>query len=212
MKNSNPLEDLKEIRKLMETSTKFLSLSGLSGISAGIIALLGAFYAYNLIDTFSLKMGHYLATNSFDEAYQILELKLIFTAISILTLAVLSALVFTYLSARKKGDNMFSPLAFKLAGSLMLPLTVGGCFAIILYLKGIYILIPAITLLFYGLALLNASKFVHPEIKYLAYFQLVLGLMSSWYLEYSLYFWAFGFGILHIIYGLIMYFKYDRKK
>ena len=41
------LENLKEIRTLMERSSKFLSLSGLSGISAGIIALVGAFMVYS---------------------------------------------------------------------------------------------------------------------------------------------------------------------
>ena len=42
MNNQNEhLETLSEIRTLMERSSKFLSLSGISGISAGIIAIVG---------------------------------------------------------------------------------------------------------------------------------------------------------------------------
>jgi len=213
MNTTNPVNDLKEIRKMMETSSKFLSLSGLSGISAGIIALIGSTYAWYTINTFSVKAYHYMAIGSMKEKSSALEFKLIIIAILILILAVSFGFLFTYLSAKKKQHNLFTPISFKLAWSLGLPLAFGGAFSLILYLKGFYGIIGASTLMFYGLSLLNASKYVHPEIKYLAICQLVLGLLSAYYadnFEYSLYFWAFGFGVLHIIYGSIMYYKYDR--
>jgi len=211
MKTKQPLEDLKEIRKMMETSSKFLSLSGLSGISAGLVALIGAGYAAYIIRKFELKYGHYLATGKLDEAFTSLELKLFFTALLILIFAVGFGFLFTYLSAKKKKQHLFTPVAFKLAFSLGLPLAFGGIFIILLYLKGYYFLIAPSTLMFYGLGLLNASKYVHIEIKYLAIIQMILGLLAVWFEEYSLYIWAFGFGVMHIIYGIIMYFKYDKK-
>jgi len=211
MNTTNPIDDLKEIRKMMETSSKFLSLSGLSGISAGIIALLGSAYAWLLISNFSNKALHFAAIGKYDEHIVGLEFNLIFVALLILILAVGFGFLFTYLSAKKNNQNLFTPLSFKLAWSLGLPLAFGGAFSLILYLKGFYGIIGASTLLFYGFSLLNASKYVHPEIKYLAICQMSLGLLSVLFIEYSLYFWAFGFGILHIIYGTIMYFKYDKK-
>ena len=211
MNINNPINDLKEIRKMMETSSKFLSLSGLSGISAGIIALIGSSYAWYLIDTFSNKAMHYIAIGTIHDKSATLEYTLIYVALMILILAVSFGFLFTYLSAKKKKHNLFTPISFKLAWSLGLPLAFGGLFTILVFIKGFYGIIGASTLMFYGLSLLNASKYVHPEIKYLAICQMSLSLLSILFLEYSLYFWAFGFGVLHIIYGSIMYYKYDRK-
>lgn len=211
MNTNNPINDLKEIRKMMETSSKFLSLSGLSGISAGLIALIGSLYAWYIIGVFNTKALHYAAIGKFEEYALNLEYNLIIIALLILILAISFGFLFTYRSAKKKKQNLFTPISFKLAWSLGLPLAFGGVFTILLYFKGFYSIIGASTLMFYGLSLLNASKYVHPEIKYLAVCQMSLSLLSILFLEYSLYFWAFGFGILHIIYGSIMYFKYDRK-
>ena len=148
---------------------------------------------------------------TFEKNVLVLEYKLIILAILILILAISFGFLFTYLSAKKKQHNLFTPTSFKLAWSLGLPLVFGGIFTILLFLKGFYVIIGASTLMFYGLSLLNASKYVHPEIKYLAICQMSLSLFSIMFIEYSLYFWAFGFGVLHIIYGSIMYYKYDRK-
>ena len=214
MNTNNPLEDLKEIRKMMETSSKFLSLSGLSGISAGIIALLGSSYAWYLISQFEKKAIHYVATNQYGAKLKQLDFYLLFSALVILILAVGFGFLFTYLSAKKKNHNLFQPISFKLAWSIGLPLAFGGAFTLILIHHQAWGFIGASTLMFYGLALLNASKYVHVEIKYLAICQMTLGLLSAWFVSdmiYSLYFWALGFGVLHIIYGSIMYFKYERK-
>jgi hypothetical protein len=214
MNAQNPLEDLKDFRKMMETSSKFLSLSGLSGISAGIIALLGSGVAWYLIDQFQIKALHFLVSDQYDDQLRQLDFKLMFLAITILILAVGSGFLFTYLTAKKRNQNLFQPISFKLAWSLGLPLAFGGAFTLILVHHQVWGFIGASTLMFYGLALLNASKYVHVEIKYLAICQMILGLLSAWFssnMMYSLYFWAIGFGALHIIYGTIMYFKYDRK-
>jgi predicted lysophospholipase L1 biosynthesis ABC-type transport system permease subunit len=48
-KNITSADELKTIRKIMEESTRFLSLSGLSGIFAGFFAIAGAMVAWFII-------------------------------------------------------------------------------------------------------------------------------------------------------------------
>ena len=66
-------------------------------------------------------------------------------------------------------------------------------------------------LIFYGLALINSSKYTFFEIRYLGIAEIVLGLIASVFVSSGLILWAAGFGLLHIIYGIIMYYKYERK-
>jgi hypothetical protein len=73
-----------------------------------------------------------------------------------------------------------------------------------------YVLIPPACLIFYGLALVNASKYTLGEVRYLGYGQLILGVINIWLPEYGLYFWAAGFGVLHIVYGLVMWYRYEK--
>jgi hypothetical protein len=65
-------------------------------------------------------------------------------------------------------------------------------------------------LIFYGLALLNASKYTLKEIRYLGMSEICLGLIASAWVQFGIVFWGIGFGMLHIIYGTFMYFKYEK--
>ena len=76
---------------------------------------------------------------------------------------------------------------------------------------GEYALVAPGCLVFYGLALVNASKYTLGEIRYLGYGQLVLGIVNLWNVSYGLWFGALGFGILHIIYGIWMWYKYEKN-
>ena len=213
MKNENrtPIEDLKDIRIMMESTTKFLSLSGMSGIIAGIIALIGAFLANNLIQNFfNLGLYHSLS-GKLNEAYHTLAINLLLTAIATLILALGFGLLFTFLKAKKLNQKLNKPVTIKLLKSLFTPLIFGGLFILLMYRQGAYTLIAPATLIFYGLALLNAAKFLNIEIKYMAISELILGLFAAYFVNNSLIFWAIGFGVLHIFYGFIMYFKYDRS-
>ncbi|HMI66070.1 MAG TPA: hypothetical protein VK517_08550, partial [Cyclobacteriaceae bacterium] len=64
-------------------------------------------------------------------------------------------------------------------------------------------------LIFYGLALINASPNLYEEIRYLGYSEILLGLLCAVLPNYGLLFWAIGFGLFHILYGAVMYKKYD---
>lgn len=211
MNDKNPIEDLKEIRKMMESSSKFLSLSGLSGIFAGLTALAGAWFAAQQIKTFEHKILFYHLQDRLAEGEQALSFRLLLIAISVLVIAVSFGILFTWLKARKQGKKLWTPLSIRLIISLLVPLGFGGLFIAGLYYHGAYPLIAPTTLLVYGLALLNGSKYVHVDIKYLALCEMALGVFSIFYLGYGFIAWVIGFGILHILYGSIMYFKYDRK-
>ena len=210
MTSSDYLSDIKEIKHLMNKSSRFISLSGLSGIMAGIYALVGAWFAQREIENaFILKNTLYQGNryiNSND-----LTLKLLIIAAVVIVLAVTTGIILTQRKAKKNGERIIDPTALKLLTSFLIPLVTGGLFALIILQKGYIGLIAPITLLFYGLSCVNASKFTFGHVKYLGYANIILGLIATQYIGYGLYFWAVGFGIFHIIYGGLMYILVERK-
>jgi len=206
--NDSALKDLGEIRKIMERSSKFISLSGLSGIFAGIFALIGSGFAYRILNwggkRFS-EQGYNYADGIGDGVKWLL-----LDGVLVLVFSLAFAYFFTRRKAKRLGLPMWDKSAKKLMMNLLLPLAAGGIFCLILLLKYnlVYLIAPA-TLLFYGLALINASKFSFDELRYLGLSEVLLGLLATYFYGYGLLFWAVGFGVLHIIYGIVMYKKHQ---
>jgi hypothetical protein len=208
------LQDILQIKQMMERSSRFISLSGLSGVAAGLCALVGAWFAngvvganggpssyreaiYNGIGTESLQefMGHKL--------FQIAA----FTFIS----AFLLSFLFTYLRSKKTNIPLWGTTSKRLLINVAVPMIAG---AIYLYKEmqfGNFGLIAPGCLIFYGLALVNASKYTLGEVRYLGYCQILVGIINCWFVGYGLYFWALGFGVLHIVYGVLMWYRYERQ-
>ncbi len=69
-------------------------------------------------------------------------------------------------------------------------------------------MLPSMTLIFYGLALVNGGKYTFPEIRTLGILQIIIGLLAFQFIGLSLLFWALGFGLVQIIYGLVIQRKY----
>ncbi|MBT6440424.1 MAG: hypothetical protein HOK72_12025 [Flavobacteriales bacterium] len=212
------LGHLSEIRNLMEKSSRFLSLSGLTGIFAGVYALEGAYLVYsdfNIIssDTASVSYSEFIETANSGTDSVILKIQSLFTIGAIvLVLSLVTGYIFTSRKAKKQNLNVWDSTTKRMVVSLSIPLIAGGIFCLILIKHEVVGLIAPATLIFYGLALLNASKYTFNDIKYLGVLEIVLGLVSAYYIGSGLLFWAMGFGVLHIVYGAVMYFKYDQNK
>jgi general stress protein CsbA len=198
----NYLKDIQEIKKMMDKSSQFLSLSGLAGVMAGVYALIGA-YAINDI-----------ATRNYGRlTLESTPFKLIVViAGAVLAFSVGTALLLTLQKAKKHGDTVWNSTTKRMAANFLIPLVTGGLFALLLIRSHHYGLIAPITLIFYGLSCVSASRYTHRDVRYLGLTIIAIGLAATWYMGYGLLFWAIGFGICHILYGTIMYFKYDRKQ
>lgn len=202
------IKDLTEIRSMMERSTRFLSLTGWSGIMAGIYALAGSYIAYKLFYLNSSDNVNYSSIERQEISGNVINLILL--ALVILALAIGTAVFLSYRKSKKSGERLWNAAARRLIINMAIPLVTGGIFILILISKGLLGLIAPLTLIFYGLALLNASKFTFEEFKYLGIIEIVLGLIASYFIGYALLFWAIGFGIMHIIYGIYMHLRYEK--
>lgn len=199
------IRDIAEIRSMMERSSKFLSLSGWAGIMAGIYALVGSYLAYSLLyfnpDELEYKLPGNPASNL---------LQLILFALGILILAVGTAVLLSYKKADRNGQILWNPTARRMLVSMAVPLVAGGLLILILIAHGLTGLMAPCSLIFYGIALFNASRYTYEEVRTLGLIQIVLGLLGAWFIGYGLLCWAVGFGIFHIIYGIYMHFKYEQ--
>jgi hypothetical protein len=210
MKNqSQSIEDIKAIRKIMEESSRFISLSGLSGVFAGITAIVGALVAwYFILEQGSIHYDEYFRSLSVKET-SILRWQLIADAAFVLVFSVLFALYFSIKKAKRDGKKFWTPISKRMLINLLIPLVTGGIFIVVLLIQNnIQLIVPGF-LIFYGLALVNAGKFTFGEIFYLGILEIITGLTAAFFPGWGLVFWIFGFGILHIIYGLVMYRKYE---
>ena len=198
----NYLAEIKEIRKMMEESSRFLSLSGLSGVLVGIYALLGAFMAESIIYTNKL-FGWVLNKNILPD--------LLLLAAIVLVLSLVTVILLTWRKARKGDKKIWNPGSRLMLINLAIPLISGGILILIFLFNGIYEIAAPGSLIFYGLALINAAKFTRQEIFQLGIFQISLGILAALLPSLGLLFWALGFGAIHIIYGALMYFRYERK-
>ncbi len=212
------LETIQDIRNMMERSSRFISLSGLSGIAAGLCALTGAWFAYDVIEGSggsALRKPGLIADGYSSDGVDMLRSFMgsrLFT-IALLTLisAIVLAVFFTYIRSKRQDVPVWGATAKRLIWNIALPLFAGGIFLLKLIEAGVYGLIAPGCLIFYGIALVNGAKYTFGEIRFLGYAMIGLGLINCWFPGYGLYFWAAGFGLLHIIYGIVMWNKYERQ-
>ena len=200
-KEQDYFRDLVEIRTMMERSSKFVLLSGWSGIMAGIYALAGAYIANRYYD-FSPQT---IANGSNESLKQVVPLALV-----VLGFALSTAVYFSSKKAKKRGERLWNPTARQLLISMAVPFLVGGILILILISAGLIGLVAPFSLIFYGLALFNASNFTYQVVKVLGLTELALGLLGAYFVDYGLILWVLGFGVAHIIYGVYVYYRYER--
>ncbi len=212
MENERYLKDLSEIKNMMSRSSKFISLSGLAGVFAGGYALMGAIIAMWLLEGNVSPFSLPDLSGSVNFLSSSIITSLVLIAIIVLVLAIGTAVYLTTRKAHKNEQQIWDTTSRRLIINFFAPLFAGGIFCLVLLQYGLIGLIAPSMLLFYGLALVHASKYTFGDLKSLGYAIVTLGLIATQFMEYGLYFWAVGFGIFHIIYGIWMYNKYDRNK
>ncbi len=205
MEDKSYLEDLQHIKQMMRKSTQFLSLSGLSGVLAGVYALIGAYVVHLLLEK------HY-AYNQF----VILESKtfkaILGVAATVLILSLVTAYILSQRKARRRGETLINATSKRAFWNFAIPMLTGGILIFLLLKNEYYGLLAPMTLIFYGLACVNVSRYTFGDVRYLGITEVILGLLAVQFSGYGLLFWEIGFGVCHIFYGLLMYFKYDRGR
>jgi uncharacterized membrane protein YjjP (DUF1212 family) len=225
MKNeTEPIETLNHIKSIMERSSRFISLSGWSGVAAGITALAGAWFAHPYVhgtkfngsfikdyyENFAANNNGSTLVRFTDFVVAFFNTPLFWVAFFTFTIALVSAFAFTYFKTKKQGLAIWGTTTKRLMINMAIPLIAGGFLVLRMLELGVFGFIAPACLIFYGLALINASKYTFTEVRWLGLAQIILGIISCWNIGYGLYFWAFGFGILHIAYGIYMWLKYER--
>lgn len=203
------LRDIHDIKKIMERSSRFISLSGLSGVAAGVCALIACWFAYDWITEY---YNRYNSVGFYESgSFRQLKWNLFLLAMTVMTVALLLAWFFTWRKARHDKQVLWNPTSRRLTWNMLVPLVSGGVFIIGMLQYNVWGFVAPACLIFYGLALVNGSKYTLSDIRYLGYLEIILGLVNMQFIGYGLYFWAIGFGVLHIIYGALMWWKYERN-
>lgn len=207
MSEKEHLQSLLEIKNMMNKSTRFISLSGISGVLAGVYALIAAFFARRVL----------LENNSYDFIDSLRHISkeqaiLLFIIVFILIfVSLFTAVYLSFRKAKKTNEVLWNNTSKRLIINLTIPLITGAVYILISFYKNDLTDACALMLLFYGLSLINASKFTVGHIKYLGFIIITLGLFCHLFRMYSFWFWVFGFGIMHIVYGLFMHFILEKN-
>jgi hypothetical protein len=209
IKPADSLQEIKDIRRMMERSTRFISLSGLSGIAAGSCALVGAWVGGRIMNSY---YGNYDSRGFFSgDDFSQLKIKLLGLAVAVFAAAFVSSFYLTWRRASKQGVSLWDPASKRLFWNMLIPLLAGAGFILGMLRYDEWRFVAPCSLIFYGMALINASKYTLSDIRYLGYSEILLGLLNMFFIGYGLIFWAIGFGVLHIVYGAIMWVKYERN-
>ena len=136
--------------------------------------------------------------------------QIILLALGVLLLSLITAVLLSKKRASDKGEHIWNSTSKRLLASMMVPLTIGGVLILFYLSNDLYGLIAPTSLIFYGLSLYNAGNFTINEVRWMGFLQIASGLMNVWFLEFGLLFWAIGFGVIHLVYGIYMHFRYER--
>jgi len=205
MEKSKYLEDISEIKNIMNRSSRFISLSGMSGVLAGMFALVGAYLAYMIV--YESPNPNVIGSDIILSTEQIFDLTIL--GISVMILALISGVLLSMRKAKKNGEKIWDTSSQRLIINFLIPLSTGAIVCLIMIQKGLIIYVAPLTLLFYGLSCVHASKYTIGGVRYLGITIILIGLIATYFTGYGLLFWAIGFGLCHIIYGALMYFKYE---
>lgn len=200
MSSNQYSEDIAHIRSMMERSSRFISLSGWAGILPGIFALSGLSLAIWFIQN-SKTTGLY---NDGIDNTSPLAIQLVLTAFVVLALSVFSSWYTCMRKAKAEHQSTWTPAIQNMLVYFSIPLLAGAVVAGWVYAKEDWGLMAPVILSFYGLALIQASHFTLKSVYWLGLIEIALALLSGipgWGIPIL----AIGFGLLHVIYGMLQF-------
>jgi hypothetical protein len=205
-KKSGAGRDLKKIRDIMEKTAPFLSLSGLSGIAAGLAGT-----AAGVIIMLKIQSA-WISSDLLNDLLSDHQMKRFFAVLLLtaLVLALLGSFIITAVNTLRKNQPLWVISSIRFAENLFIPLLAGSILLAAFYIHKDYQYFIPVMLLFFGLSLYTASQSSREEIRILGILDICLGIISLFYIPAGLICWTAGFGLLNIVYGIIMYVKYER--
>jgi len=182
----------------MQQKSSYFSLGGMSGILVGIYGLLAVYMVHMLTSTYG---------DGFDGSSQLpialLEIGILVLAMVMILVVLITLRVRAKRSAKKHNEKLWSPFSKKLRFYTLIPLLLFIIILSVVANKGYYSIITPLMLLLYGIFLLNLSRVSAGRLKQLAIAELILATIAYFIYDKELLFLGLGFGILHIIYGIM---------
>jgi len=210
MDKTKAIQSVNEIKALMERSSKFVSLSGLTGILVGVYSLIGSWLAVRTLGLQGINTGEFSRVLNVTTPMRLKIIVLL--ALCVFITSLITTFIISYYKSRRSKQKLFNKLTYRLIWNFSIPLLTGGLFCLALLHHGHYGLTSSVMLLFYGMSLINVSKYTFSNVGWLGYAFIILGLLDCFLEGHGLIFWTLGFGVFHIIYGVLFYFLYERNK
>lgn len=180
------MDNLRYIRETMERASAFTAISGWGQVAIGVTALGAALIAHGQT------IGIWLA---------------VWTAEAFISLLIAGWSIDR--KARASGLPLLSGPGRKVAFSLSPPLFAGLLLTLVFYQAGLTSYIPGVWLLLYGTGVITGGMFSVPIVPLMGVCFMALGAAALFApAALSTWFMAAGFGLVHIVFGLIIARKY----
>ncbi|MCL5104062.1 MAG: hypothetical protein M1133_08105 [Armatimonadetes bacterium] len=196
MQKTEAEESLRLIREVMERSARYTNFSGLSGIIAGTLALIGCAATLSLAyrGLYEPYIGWYVA---------------IWVGVFVVSIA--QDFYLAQRKARKMGQRFLTPATLQIVKAVLPGVFVGLVISLVCLHQGSIDAIPAVWALGHGTALCAAGMFTVREVRIFGALQLLTGAVGLVWLSgpiSSFYLLGVSMGLYHIGFGLWMSRKY----
>ncbi len=203
MNNNDAINTLREIKDIMQKSSRFENISGFSIIIIGIYAsivslgawlLLGKHEPYSWLPTWSTDF----ALNTPGRTWTAILCALVLLVVSFGTVCLMS-----YFKTKRVNHRfVFDHTVRRSLWAFFVPAATGGLLCLAMLQQGHYGITSSFMLVFYGLALINCAHHTTSRLALLGYVELLLGIVDCFVVSHGILFWFLGFGLWHIIFGI----------
>ncbi|MBR1835514.1 MAG: hypothetical protein IJ785_08460 [Bacteroidales bacterium] len=203
MNNNDAIDTLREIKDLMQKSSRFQTISGISIIIIGIYASIVSFGAWLLLGnhepySWLPSWATDFALNTPGRTWAAILCALVLLVLSFGTVCLMS-----YFKTKRVNQRfVFDQTVRRSLWAFFVPAATGGLLCLAMLQQGHYGITSSFMLVFYGLALINSAHHTTSRLALLGYVELLLGIVDCFVVNQGLLFWFLGFGLWHIIFGI----------